>query len=128
LTFDKESVGHPAWSPDGKWIAFEIRRGQDAHVAIIPSDGGESIQLTSDQGQSWVYDWSPDGERILFAGQRNGVWNVWSVSRSTRQPKQITSYARFDSHVRSPAWSPLGDRIVYEYAENRGNIWVIDLR
>jgi Tol biopolymer transport system component/serine/threonine protein kinase len=128
LTFDKESVDHLAWSRDGKWIAFEIRRGQDTHVAIIPSDGGEPIQLTSDRGLSWVSDWSPDGEFVLFAGQRNGIWNVWSVSRSTKQQKQITNYTTFDSYVRGPAWSPLSDRIVYEYAENTGNIWLMELK
>jgi hypothetical protein len=29
--------------------------------------------------------------------------------------------------VRAPAWSPLGDKIVYEYAEITGNIWVMDI-
>jgi Tol biopolymer transport system component/serine/threonine protein kinase len=128
LTFEKESASYPAWSPDGKWIAFEIRRGEDTHVAFIPSGGGEPIQLTSDRGQSLVHDWSPDGERILFAGQRNGVWNVWSVARSSRQQKQMTNYTRFDSYVRAPAWSPLGDKIVYEYADNTGNIWLMELK
>ncbi len=128
LTFDKESAFHPVWSPDGKWIAFEIRRGQDTQVVIIPSDGGEPIQLTFDHGQSLVHDWSPDGERILFAGQRDGVWNVRSVSRSTKQQKQMTSYTKFDSYVRRPAWSPLDNKIVYEYAENTGNIWLMELK
>ncbi|MGH9843083.1 MAG: TolB family protein [Blastocatellia bacterium] len=99
LTFDKESAIHPAWSPDGKWIAFELRRGDDTQVAIIPSAGGEPIQLISDRGQSLVHDWSPDGERIVFAGQRDGVWNVWSVSHSTKQQKQMTNYTELSSYT-----------------------------
>jgi len=75
-----------------------------------------------------VHDWSPDGERILFAGQRDGVWNVWSVSRSTKQQRQMTNYTKLHSYVRSPAWSPLGDKIAYEYAENTGNIWLMELK
>ncbi|HKY26735.1 MAG TPA: hypothetical protein VJM12_02180, partial [Pyrinomonadaceae bacterium] len=128
LTYEKELATHPAWSPDGKWIAFEVKRGEDTNVAIIPSNGGQLIQLTSDRGQSLVHDWSPDSEHVVFAGQRDGVWNIWAVARSTKQQTQMTSYTKFSSYVRAPAWSPRGDRIVFEYAENSGNIWRIELK
>lgn len=128
LTFDKELMGFPCWSPDGEFLAFEMRRGNDTHIAIIPSKGGMPIQMTFDHGESWPHSWSPDGDKIAFAGFRNGYWNVWWVSRSTKQQKQVTTYSRLNAFVRYPAWSPLGNQIVYEYNETTGNIWLMELK
>lgn len=128
LTFDKELLGFPAWSPDGKLIAGELKRGDDTYVALVPLDGGAAIPLNSDHGQSWTGSWSPDGDKIAFAGERNGVWNIWWISRATKAEKQITNYSKPNSYVRYPTWSPRGDQIVYEYAELTGNIWLAELR
>jgi eukaryotic-like serine/threonine-protein kinase len=128
LTFDKELAGFPCWSPDGKLIAYQLKRGDDAYLMVMPSDGGESIQLTSGHGRSWPYSFSPDGDKIVFAGERDGVWNVWWVSRSTKQQKQLTNYTKPNSFVRYPSWSPLGNQIAYEYAETSGNIWLMELK
>src|SRR4030095_13148287 len=98
---------------------LEFRR-----VLFRSSEGGEVIQLTSEKGQSWVYDWAPDNDRVIFAGQRDGVWNVYSVSRSTREQKKLTNFTKLNSYVRYTAWSPTNDRIVYECAETTGNIWM----
>lgn len=126
LTFDRETMGFPAWSPDGAFLALEVKRGESTHVAVISASGGAPVQLTFDRGESWPHSWSPDGEAIAFAGLRDGFWNIWSVSRSTRQQRRLTDHARLNTYVRTPAWSPQGDRIVYEYAETTGNIWMID--
>jgi Tol biopolymer transport system component len=128
LTFDKELLGFPAWSPDGKWIAAELKRNDDTYVALVPVDGGTVVQLNSDQGQSWTGSWSPDGDKIAYAGSRNGVWNIWWISRSTRKQEQLTTYTKPNSFVRYPTWSPRGDQIVYEYSELTGNIWMADLK
>ncbi|MDQ3749898.1 MAG: serine/threonine-protein kinase [Acidobacteriota bacterium] len=128
LTFDKELAGYPCWSPDGKTLGFQIKRGNDTHIGVISSDGGEITQLTFDKGQSWAHSFSPDGDKIVFAGFRNGVWNLYWVSRSTKQQKQLTNYTKLNSYVRYPTWSPLGNQIAFEYAETTGNIWVADLK
>ncbi|HYY59494.1 MAG TPA: winged helix-turn-helix domain-containing protein [Pyrinomonadaceae bacterium] len=128
LTFDKELAGFPSWSPDGQLLAFMLKRGDSSHVAVIQSGGGEPVQLTFDVGQSFAHSWSPDGERIAFAGFRKGFWNVWWVSRKDKTQKQLTNHSKLNAYVRYPAWSPLGNQIVYEYAETTGNIWLAELK
>ena len=128
LTFDKEAAGFGTWSPDGKILAFQIKRGDDTHLAIMPSSGGDVEQLTAAPGQSFTHSWSPDGDKIAFAGFRNDVWNVWWLSRTSKLTKQVTNYTKLNAFVRYPTWSPLGDRIVYEYTETTGNIWLMEFK
>ena len=114
LTFDKEMAAFPSWSPDGRWLAFELKRGSDTAIAIMPSEGGEITQLTHEPGQSWSYDWTPDGDKIIFAGERDNIWNVYSVSRTTKKVQQLTEFSKYNAYVRYPAWSPRNDQIAYE--------------
>ena len=128
ITFDPESMGYSCWSPDGKFLALDMKRGDSTYLMMVPAGGGDPVQLTFEPGQSWAHDWSPDGDKIVFAGLRNGIWNVWWVSRSTKIEKQVTQYRRQNVYVRYPAWSPAGNQIVYEYGETTANIWMLDLK
>ena len=131
VTFGQELIGFPCWSPDARFLGVEIKHGEDSNVGIIPVNSGEFgqvIQLTFDKGQSWGNSWSPDGDKIVFAGQRNAVWNIWWVSKSTKVQKQLTNYSKQNTFVRYPAWSPRGDQIVYEMAETTGNIWMTEFK
>jgi Tol biopolymer transport system component len=128
ITFDEEWAAYPCWSPDGKHLAYEFRRGKDIHIAVIPSQGGTPKQLTFDPGLSYVSSFSPDGDKIAFAGERNGIWNVFWVSRIDKKQLQLTSYTARNSYVRYPTWSPRGDQIVYEYAETIGDVWLAEIK
>ena len=125
LTFGKGLMSYPCWSPDGKTIAFETENG----IATVPVAGGPVTVLQVGQREpDMLWDWAPDGDKIAFANNRNGATNLFWISRSTRQEKQLTHYTRDNSYVRYPAWSPLGDQIVYEYAETTGNIWTMRVK
>jgi Tol biopolymer transport system component/serine/threonine protein kinase len=128
LTFDRESMGFACWSPDSKYIAFEMKRGDDNLLAIMPSSGGDVIQLNSGRGQSWPFSFSKDGDKIVFAGFRDGYWNVYWYSRSTKEEKQVTHYEKLNAFVRYTSLSPSGNQIAYEYAETTGNIWMVELK
>jgi Tol biopolymer transport system component/DNA-binding winged helix-turn-helix (wHTH) protein len=124
---DPEAVSYPAWSPDGKFLAVEIKRGDSTQIGVVARGGGPVEQLTTDRGQSWPHSWAPDNDRIVFAGQRDGVWNIYTVSRRTRAVVQLTSFTSGTGYVRYPAWSPTGSRIVFERAIESGNVWTLTL-
>jgi Tol biopolymer transport system component len=55
------------------------------------------------------------------------VWNIYWVSREGGAEQQITRNTSVSTFLRYPAWSPAGDRIVYEVGEVRGNVWLLTL-
>lgn len=128
LTSDSELMGFACWSRDDRYLALEVKRGRDQNVAVLPSQGGNAEWLTTSSGSSWPASWSPDDDKIAFAGQRKDYWNIYWVSRSTKEQRQLTSYKKLNSYVRYPFWSPDGKRIVYEYSESTGNIWLMELK
>ena len=128
VTSDAEAISYPIWSPDGKSLAVEIKRGDQTRVGVVSRDGGAVAELTSERGQSWPNSWSPDGEWIAFAGQRDGVWNIWKVSRRTRESRQLTHFTSANEYVRYPTWSPDGARIVFERNVRTGGVWTVNLK
>ncbi len=75
LTTAKKSSTNPAWSPDGRWIAFlSDRPGQIAGSAegkkqlyVISADGGEAQQVTKVENDVNDFEWAPDSKRIAFS-------------------------------------------------------------
>ena len=128
LQSDNGPIGYPSWSPDGKFLAVELRRGSNSHVGIIPQAGGSVTQLTNDEGLSFAHSWSPDSGKIAFAGRRNGIWNIYWVSITTKEQQQLTKNTNQNSVMRYPTWSPSGNQIIYEYNETTGNIWLMELK
>jgi dipeptidyl aminopeptidase/acylaminoacyl peptidase len=63
----KESASQPAWSPDGKNIAFVRSADGKPQVFVLSLDGGEAVQITKYKYGAANPKWSPDGKKILFA-------------------------------------------------------------
>jgi Tol biopolymer transport system component/DNA-binding winged helix-turn-helix (wHTH) protein len=124
---DPEAVSYPAWSPDGRSLAVEIKRGDSTQIGVVASAGGPVEILTGERGQSWPHSWAPDNDRIAFAGQRGGVWNVYAVSRRTRTVSQVTFFTSGTGYVRYPSWSRAGSRVVFERAVESANVWTVNL-
>ena len=67
LTFSKDGSSQPAWSPDGKYLAFTRAIEGKPQIFVLPADGGESMQLTRMKSGASLPKWSPDGKQILFS-------------------------------------------------------------
>jgi len=127
LTPASRSIGFPCWSPDGRWIAAEERKQGRTTVVVIPSGGGEIRTVASEFTQYYAYDWAPDSDRIVFAGLRDGVWNVYWISLSTEKVEQLTHFTTQSGFVGYTSWSPKGDRILFERNDMASNIYLADL-
>ncbi len=64
----KVNIGGIDWTPDGKYISYLAKRGDDEHrsLYIIPIDGGESRRILEHETDISSYDWGPDGQRVAF--------------------------------------------------------------
>ncbi len=67
LTFSKDGSSQPAWSPNGKQLAFVRVIESKPQIFILPMDGGESMQLTRNKNGASNPKWSPDGKQIIFS-------------------------------------------------------------
>ena len=100
----------PAWSPDGKHIAFVSNRDGNENIYVIDSDGKNDKRLTDlpddDTAKSFV--WSPDGKRIAFVAF-TGRGHGYDIFVMDRDGSNLTRLANGDS----PTWSPDGKYIAY---------------
>jgi Tol biopolymer transport system component len=93
---------------------------------VLDVAGNKPQQLTFEPGKSWPYDFSPDGDKVVFARLRDGTWNIWWVSRSSLEQRQLTHFNDLGGYVRYPAWAPSGERVVFERARSAGDLWMVE--
>jgi len=117
----------PAFSPDGKSIAFSALRGGNVDVYLIPVEGGTPRRLTWHPADDQVQGWSPDGSSIYFSSERESCIHGHAISRYT----QLYRISAQGGHaLKQPlagasaaAFSPDGKRLVYNPMPQAFNQW-----
>ncbi len=144
----------PQWSPDGAWVSFVRGVGDEDKVNqifLLPTDGGEALQLTRHPTSVGRYEWARDGSGVFYLaddslateleaerknggdaifidegpnGQTRGEWNgVWWIPAETDTAKARARRLTPEGiRVSDFAASPAADRLAYvSRSENRRN-------
>lgn len=112
LTSRAVDVFWPAWSPDGKEIAFHSFQGDHREIFILPADGGEAVQVTDGTDDERGAEWSPDGRRLLLLANLGTAARLHVISRGDRGWSRPQELALVVDSIPVPAlgggWSPDG--------------------
>ena len=122
LTADVGAETNPAFSPDGKWIAFSAQYEGNTDVYVVRSEGGVPRRLTWHPGADIVQGFTRDGKSILFTSPRSVFTGRYTqlftvpVEGGPEQPLPIP-------HAYSASYSPDGSRIAYSPLSPRFLQW-----
>jgi serine/threonine protein kinase len=116
----------PHFSPDGRRITFQSRRGGEGdEIWLAMADGSDPAQLTHGPGiAQGTPRWSADGQRIAFDSEaEDGKWDLWTIDVDGGSPRRITVGA---GNKQMPSWSSDG-RWIYFHSDRAGaeEVWRI---
>jgi Tol biopolymer transport system component len=100
----------PAWSPDGKQIAFETTRSGNSQLYVMNADGTNTTALTTGTANNLQPAWSPDGQTLLFQSDRDGAFQIYSMNVDGTKLHAFHTSSFEDT---MPAWSPDGQQVAY---------------
>src|SRR5262245_45801196 len=122
LTTDDGVESNPAFSPDGRTIAFSAQYDGNTDVFVVPVTGGAPVRLTWHPGADIVQSFTPDGTGVLFTSQRSTFTGRYSqlftvpVGGGMEESLPIPNAAE-------ATYSPDGQRIAYNPIAGRFQQW-----
>lgn len=124
--------GSPAFSPDGKQIAFVSNKDGSPRIYVmdVPAPGTSlkkiNAQLvTKHAKESSAPSWSPDGTKLAYCAQVNGVRQIWIYDFNTKEERQLT---KGPGNKENPSWAPNSLNLVYNSTDTGSyDLYLINL-
>jgi hypothetical protein len=117
LTAGQGENFNPAWSPDGRELAFTSNRDGNDEIYVMNADGSNQRRITSDPATDAEPSWSPDGQRIVFESNRDGNYELYVMDADGSNQARLTNTPQNEA---SPAWSPDGRKIAFDEGGSAG--------
>jgi len=110
-----EPIISPAWSPDGRELAYVSFESQKAVVWVQDVLSGERRMLANFRGTNSAPAFSPDGRELALTLSRDAVAQLYVMPRTGGTPRRLTSSSGIDTE---PAWAP--DGRTFYFVSDRG--------
>jgi Tol biopolymer transport system component len=140
VTFGPGLEDEPAFSPDGKFLAYTTDERGNLDVVVQPLGGGEPIRIAATEADEAQPAWSPDGARVAFVSARDRGGHL-AVTLNVSSLELFSNSSHGDIYLvpalggtpgklvedgHYPSWSPDGKRMVF--VSNRGggvHLWTV---
>jgi serine/threonine protein kinase/Tol biopolymer transport system component len=109
---DGRVVAAPAIAPNGRQFAFPVRRGGVTRLHVMNADGSGVRQITEELDVRGSPAWSPDGQWIVVAVNRDGQPALFKLPINGGAPVLLVQGFALD-----PVWSPSGRFLIYSGAD-----------
>jgi TolB protein len=116
----------PAWTPDGRGLAYVSYRLGSPDVFLASIFEGRSSNLTNSKNnaQAFAPSFSHDGKKIAYSSNRSGNMEIWVSNADGSDARKVTNHPNDDT---APCWSPTDQEIAF--TSNRTGapqLWVMD--
>jgi Tol biopolymer transport system component/predicted Ser/Thr protein kinase len=125
LTSLEWNCSFPVWSPDGKWITFNVDKKNTREIWIVPAAGGDPKVILAGEDEYSHPAWSPR-ERDVAMCLRN---HKDIVQFDVNTGKVVELYKFKDAGINLidyPTWSPDGQKIYFSLFKKTGDIYIMD--
>ena len=121
----KFDVSHPldrsfSVSANEERIACTDDKDGQIDIWVMTKTGGALVRVTNDKTEDGNLVWAPDGQRILYSSNRNGIRQIFLAYADARPPVQLTVN---DTDAEVLDVSPDGTRILYLTARDEADLW-----
>ncbi|RCV92132.1 Tol-Pal system protein TolB [Vreelandella rituensis] len=109
LTSD-EPILSPAWSPDGRKLAYVSFETERPAIYIQEVDSGRRVRATSFEGLNSAPAWSPDGRKLAMSLSKDGQPDIYVMDIANRSFERLTQSNSIDTE---PDWAPDGRSLLF---------------
>ncbi|PWV80545.1 Tol-Pal system beta propeller repeat protein TolB [Halomonas sp. A11-A] len=106
----REPILSPAWSPDGRRLAYVSFETERPAIYIQDLASGQRVRATSFPGVNGAPAWSPDGRRLAMSLSKDGQPEIYVMDIASREFQRITNSSSIDTE---PAWAPDGRSLLF---------------